>query len=71
MRPTGNAMLQTFDKSADPKEIVNALARDGGAIVANQVPHDLVDNVISEPCTDKNVIVVHSIATNRFNKRYE
>jgi ectoine hydroxylase-related dioxygenase (phytanoyl-CoA dioxygenase family) len=41
-------MLKTFDKSADSEDIVNALTSDGGAIVANQIPSDLVDNVIGE-----------------------
>ena len=41
-------MLKTFAKSADSKDIINAISSDGGAIVANQAPHDLVDNVIAE-----------------------
>ncbi len=41
-------MLKTFDKDADSDEIVNAIQRDGGAIVAKQVPDELVDAVKTE-----------------------
>ncbi len=41
-------MLKTFAKSADLKDIINAISSDGGAIVADQAPNVLVDNVIAE-----------------------
>ncbi len=41
-------MLQTFDKNTDATDIVDALKRDGGAIVANQASNELVDNVKAE-----------------------
>jgi len=38
-------MLQTFDKNTGATDIADALRRDGGAIVANQVSNELVDKV--------------------------
>ncbi len=41
-------MLQTFDNNSNSDEIVEALCRDGGVIVANQAQDDLVDQVSGE-----------------------
>ena len=41
-------MLETFDKNSDSGEIVTALRRDGGAIVARQAPDELIDAIKSE-----------------------
>ena len=41
-------MLQTFDNKSDSGEIISALMRDGGVIVANQAQNDLIDNVANE-----------------------
>ena len=41
-------MLKTFDKNVDSSEVVEALRRDGGAIVARQAPDDLIDTIKSE-----------------------
>jgi ectoine hydroxylase-related dioxygenase (phytanoyl-CoA dioxygenase family) len=41
-------MLETFDKNVDSGEIVAALRRDGGAIVARQAPDELIDAIKSE-----------------------
>ena len=41
-------VLQSFQNSSNSGEIMAALIRDGGAIVANQVPHVLVDKVAQE-----------------------
>jgi ectoine hydroxylase-related dioxygenase (phytanoyl-CoA dioxygenase family) len=41
-------MLETFDKDAGSNEIVAALRRDGGAIIARQAPDELIDAVKSE-----------------------
>ena len=41
-------MLDVFDSKTDSGDVVAALVRDGGVIVANQVGHDLVDAVAGE-----------------------
>lgn len=41
-------MLQSFDSQSDSADIVSALMKDGGVIVANQVEDDLVERVSSE-----------------------
>ena len=41
-------MLKVFDDETDTADVVSALVRDGGVIVANQVGHDLVDAVAGE-----------------------
>ena len=41
-------MLETFDKDADSSEILEALRRDGCAIVARQAPDELIDTIKSE-----------------------
>ena len=41
-------MLKTFNNDADSSEIVEALRRDGGAIVARQAPDELIDTIKSE-----------------------
>lgn len=41
-------MLKSFDNGSDTDDIVAALRRDGGVIVANQVQLDLIDEVASD-----------------------
>ena len=41
-------MLQTFDNKSDSGEIISALMKDGGVIVANQAQNDLINNVARE-----------------------
>ncbi len=41
-------MLQTLDRKSDSRDIVSALTKDGGVIVANQVQDDLVDKIVGE-----------------------
>lgn len=41
-------MLQTLSKQTNSKEIVGALVQDGGVIVANQVPDELVNRIAGE-----------------------
>ena len=41
-------VLQIFNKQSSSDEIVNALMQDGGAIVTNQVEHNLVDSIAGE-----------------------
>jgi len=41
-------VLQTLNNQSASSEIVNALLRDGGVIVANQVEHDLIDAIAGE-----------------------
>ncbi len=41
-------MLKTFDKNTNSSELIEALKKDGGVIVANQVDHDVVDKVKAE-----------------------
>ena len=41
-------MLQTLDSQSDSEDIVRALMQDGGVIVADQAPDDLLDKIAGE-----------------------
>ncbi len=41
-------MIQNFEKNALSSDIINALSKDGGVIVNEQVDHELVDTIIKE-----------------------
>lgn len=41
-------MIQTFNRHSSTDDIVDALTRDGGVVVADQVDHDIVDKIVGE-----------------------
>ena len=41
-------MLQTLDSQSDSEDVVRALMQDGGVIVADQAPDDLLDKIAGE-----------------------